>query len=71
MVDREVKEQIEAQTKMKKYSQNNRQGGKYNNYKDGNDEFSKGTAKPRNNYNNNQGGTWKQEDNQEKAKLRE
>ena len=66
-----MKETIEAITKMKKSYSNNRPGGKYQNYnKDGGDAFEKGTAKPRN-YNNNSGGTWKQEDNQEKAKLKE
>lgn len=59
--------------KMKKnYSQHKGPGkGGYQNYNngDGND-FSKGVAN-KGKYNNNQGGTWKQEDNQEKAKLRE
>lgn len=75
LVDREIKEYIEGQTKMKKnYSQHNKGGGKgYNqgyNGEGGND-FAKGTANKDRKYNNNQGGTWKKEDNEEKAKLRE
>ena len=77
LVDREVKESIEGQTKMKKnYSQHNKGGGKgYNqgyNQGEGND-FAKGTAQKDRKYNNNNnsGGTWKKEDTEEKAKLRE
>lgn len=59
----------------KNYSHSNK-GGKgynqgYNNGEGGND-FAKGTANKDRKYNNNNGGgQWKQEDNQEKAKLRE
>lgn len=76
LVDRDVKEYVEGQTKMKKnYSTHNKGGGKggYNqgyNGEGGND-FAKGTANKDRKYNNNQGGTWKKEDNEEKAKLRE
>jgi hypothetical protein len=69
LLDREVKEVVEGMTKMKKnYSHNNKPGkGGYNNQYG--DDFAKGTA-GKGKYGN-QGGMWKQEDNQEKAKLRE